>query len=115
MTKPARGEIWIVDFDPQEGAEISKRRPAAVVQDDSLGKLPLYIVVPITDWKERYASFVWHTKIPSTAFNGLAKDSSADSIQIKSVSLDRFIKKMGTISDKELENVVAAVALCVGY
>jgi len=115
MTKPARGEIWLVRFDPKIGDEIEKDRPAVVVQEDGLGRLALRIVVPITDWKDRYLQYPWHTKIAQTAQNGLSKDSSADSIQVKSVSEKRFLRKLGEISDAELENVVAAVALCIGY
>ncbi|WP_414618186.1 type II toxin-antitoxin system PemK/MazF family toxin [Dyadobacter sp. 32] len=36
------------------GAEIRKIRPAIIVNDDNLGKLPLKIIVPITDWKDHY-------------------------------------------------------------
>jgi mRNA interferase MazF len=54
---PKRGEIWQVRFDPASGAEIRKVRPAVVVSVDAVGRLPLRIVVPITDWQPRYASF----------------------------------------------------------
>jgi mRNA interferase MazF len=49
-----QNEIWLIDLDPTKGAEIQKKRPAVIVNDDRLGKLPLKIIVPITDWKERY-------------------------------------------------------------
>ena len=48
---PKRGEIWLVDFDPAVGAEIRKARPAVVISVKDIGRLPLRIVVPITDWK----------------------------------------------------------------
>lgn len=57
MTTPSRGEIWRVQFDPQVGEEIGKIRPAVVVSISSVGRLPLRIVVPITDWKVRYANY----------------------------------------------------------
>jgi hypothetical protein len=53
---PKRGEIWLVDFDPSLGAEIRKARPAVVVSLDSIGRLPLRVVVPVTDWKTQYAA-----------------------------------------------------------
>jgi len=55
---PKRGEIWLVDFDPSIGAEIRKVRPAVVVSLDTIGRLPLRMVVPITDWKPLYG-FEW--------------------------------------------------------
>lgn len=50
-----QGEIWLVSLDPTLGAEIKKTRPAVIVNDNTLGKLPLKIIVPLTDWKDRYA------------------------------------------------------------
>ena len=44
-----QGEIWLINLDPAIGAEIKKTRPAVIVNDNSLGKLPLKVVVPITD------------------------------------------------------------------
>jgi len=80
-----------------------------------VGRLALYIVVPITEWDERYSAFPWHTKLPQTPTNGLGKESSADSFQVKSVSEKRFVTKRGEVSKEQLDNIVAAIALCVGY
>ena len=38
---PLRGEVWNVRFDPSVGAEIKKIRPAVVLSEDAIGKLPL--------------------------------------------------------------------------
>jgi mRNA interferase MazF len=54
---PSRGEIWLVNFDPAVGGEIRKLRPALVVSLDSIGRLPLRMVVPITDWKSSYINY----------------------------------------------------------
>ena len=48
---PRRGEIWLVNFDPTVGAEIKKIRPAIVISSDSVGKLPIKLIAPVTDWK----------------------------------------------------------------
>lgn len=39
-----RGEIWLINLDPTVGAEIRKSRPAVIVNDDALGKLPLKLL-----------------------------------------------------------------------
>ena len=49
-----QNEVWLINLDPTVGAEIKKTRPAVIVNDNSLGKLPLKIIVPVTDWKEIY-------------------------------------------------------------
>ncbi len=93
-----QNEIWLIDLDPTKGAEIQKKRPAIIVNDNALGKLPLKIIIPITDWKDKYAIAPWMIKLSPNKTNGLSKDSAADCFQIRSVSEDRLIKKIGTIN-----------------
>jgi len=111
---PKRGEIWLVDFDPAVGAEIQKVRPAVVLSMDTIGRLPLRIVVPITDWKALYASFPWFVELPATTSNGLSKDSGADAFQTKSVSEKRFVRCLGEITVAQLDEIASTIALCVG-
>lgn len=111
---PSRGEVWLVDFDPAVGAEIQKVRPALVVSVDSVGRLPLRMVVPLTDWKPQYAGFPWFVLIPADADNGLSKDSGADAFQTKSVSLARFVRLLGEVTTLQVDDVASAIALCVG-
>lgn len=111
---PSRGEIWLVDFDPAVGSEIRKIRPAVVVSLDAVGRLPLRLVVPVTDWKQQYALYPWFTKIPADASSGLSKDSGADAFQVKSVALSRFVRRLGTIPAVDLDAIASAIALCVG-
>ena len=93
-----QGEVWLINLDPTLGAEIKKTRPAIIVNDNALGKLPLKIIVPITDWKDRYETAPWMTKVEPDKVNGLTKVSTADSFQIRSVSQERFVKRIGTVS-----------------
>lgn len=74
---PKRGEIWLVEFDRSLGAEMRKVRPAVVLNMDGIGRLPLRVVVPLTDWKPTYQGYAWFVSIPATAANGLNKDSGA--------------------------------------
>lgn len=111
---PRRGEIWLVDFDPSVGAEIRKVRPAVVISMDAVGRLPLRMVVPITDWKPHYANFPWFVELPAIPSNGLMKDSGADAFQAKSVSGNRFAKLLGQVTAAQLDDIASAIALCVG-
>ena len=63
MTFMKQNEIWLINLDPTIGAEIRKTRPAIIVNDDALGKLPLKIIVPITDWKENYEIAPWTIQV----------------------------------------------------
>jgi len=100
-----QGEVWLLNLDPTIGAEIKKIRPVIIVSDDSLGKLPLKVIVPITDWKERYDIAPWMIRIDQNSKNGLTKESSADCFQVRSVSQERFVKKLGYISDIEMDEI----------
>lgn len=113
---PVRGEVWLVRFDPSVGAEIQKLRPAVVMSAAAIGRLPLRIVVPITDWKPAYAGFPWFVHLAASPENGLLlKESGADAFQTKSVALSRFERRLGRLADEEIEKISAAIALCVGY
>ena len=105
-----QGEIWLINLDPTVGAEIKKTRPAIIVSEDSLGKLPLKVIVPITDWKDRYEIAPWMIKIEPNSKNGLTKDSSADCFQVRSVSQERFVKKFGNISDKIKDEIKSGLS-----
>ncbi|WP_206106603.1 type II toxin-antitoxin system PemK/MazF family toxin [Ilyomonas limi] len=83
---------------PTVGAEIKKTRPAIVVNDNTLGRLPLKIIVPVTDWKDRYAVAPWMVKIIPDRQNKPTKDSSADCFQIHSVAEERCVKRLGQVA-----------------
>lgn len=96
-TPPRRREVWLVDFEPAIGSEIRKARPAVVINEDEVGRPPPRFV-----------------PVPSTAGNGLRKTSSANTIQIKSISLDRFRRKLGVISEDHADEIAEAIANGVG-
>ena len=100
-----RGEVWKVNLDPAMGAEIKKARPCVIVSRDSLGSLPLKIVVPITEWKDAFARAPWHVELKPSKSNGLTKRSSADAFQVRSISETRLIEKLGCLEDAELQRI----------
>jgi mRNA interferase MazF len=106
-----RGEIWLINLDPTVGAEIRKSRPAVILSSDLMGALPLRVIIPLTDWKDRYASAPWMLKIDPDAHNGLSKPSSADCFQIRSVSETRFVHKLGELPERILDQLVQRVSL----
>lgn len=106
-----QGEIWLINLDPTIGAEIKKTRPAIIINHDALGKLPLKIIVPVTEWKERYASAPWMVKIEATAQNGLTKTSSIDCFQVRSVAEDSLLKRLGVINAITLTEIKKALTI----
>ncbi len=105
-----QSEIWLINLDPTIGSEIRKTRPAVIISDDALGKLPLKIIVPFTDWKEHYSIADWMVEVKADAINHLTKTSAADCFQIRSVAKERFIKKLGSITNLQLQEIRKALA-----
>ena len=114
-TIPCRGEIWEVKLDPTVGAEIKKKRPGLVISSDAIGKLPIKLVAPITEWKQSFTDNIWHVKIEPDAQNNLGKSSAVDVLQVRGVDYQRFVKLIGKSSPQTLEEVVAALAAVVEY
>ena len=112
---PQRGEIWLVNFDPTLGAEIRKTRPAVVVSSDAVGRLPIKLVAPVTDWKEYFAPNIWHVRIDPDPATGLSKVSAVDTLQLRGMDQRRFIRKLGQVSPTTMEEIVLAIAAIVEY
>jgi mRNA interferase MazF len=109
-----RGEVWQVEFDPARGAEIRKTRPAVVMNVPTAGKLPLRVIVPITEWHPAFARAFWHVRIDPTPENGLSKPSSADAFQVRSFSLERFVKWIGQLTPEQMEAIARAAGEVLG-
>lgn len=110
-----RGEIWLVNLDPTVGAEIRKTRPVVVLSSDALGKLPVKLVAPLTEWKDYLAANVWHVKIIPDTVNGLSKPSSVDTLQLRGVDTQRFVRKLGNVSAEIIDSITAAVVTVIEH
>jgi mRNA interferase MazF len=109
-----RGEIWLINLDPTVGAEIAKKRPALIVNEDGVGKLPLRVVAPITNWKPHYRLVPWMVELPSDERSGLDKPSSADCFQTRSISEKRMIQKIGEATPEQMERAEKGLATVLG-
>ena len=110
-----RGDIWLVSFDQTRGSEISKTRPAVIISSDAVGILPVKLVAPLTGWDSRYERNIWHVKVNPTCSNGLTKPSAVDALQIRGVSVHRFVKRLGKLPASSVEEITAAIAAVVEY
>ena len=104
-----QGEIWEINLSPSIGAEIKKKRPALIINDDAIGILPLKVIVPITAWKDRYQGAIWMVRIEPDSENNLKKVSAVDTFQIRSISTKRFLRKIGSVSTILLDEVKTAI------
>ncbi|HEX3034372.1 MAG TPA: type II toxin-antitoxin system PemK/MazF family toxin [Thermodesulfobacteriota bacterium] len=107
-------EIWLINLDPTIGAELKKTRPCVILSNNAIGVLPLKVIVPITDYKPRYDKVSWMVKVSPNSMNNLDKASVIDLFQVRSVAKERLVKKIGEISDEELEQCRKALETVFG-
>ena len=106
-----RGEIWLINLDPTIGAEIKKTRPSVIVSSDAVGILPLKVIVPLTDWKDRYAVARWMIRVEPDDLNGLEKTSAADTFQVRSVAAERFVRRQGQLDEALMAQIAEGLGL----
>ncbi|ELL8831053.1 type II toxin-antitoxin system PemK/MazF family toxin [Campylobacter jejuni] len=100
------GELWIADFEPQVGEEITKKRPALILSNNLFNSnQKLVFVVPLTAWQDKFYKGIWFLKIDKNATNNLNVDSAINCSQIKSFSKDRLIEKIGEVDEKIMKEV----------
>jgi len=104
-------EIWWVNLDPTIGDEIKKRRPVIILNPGHQKHLKLAIVVPVTGWNVYLEKNPFFVGLEPDTKNGLQKKSLADCFQIRAISHDRFIGKIGEITQNEADMIKRAVAL----
>ncbi len=109
-----RGEIWLINLDPTVGAEIRKTRPAIIISVDSVGVLPLKVIVPVTEWKTRYQVAPWMVQLNPDSENNLEKLSCADTFQIRSVSQRRFVSLLGKTDRVKMQELESALSKVLG-
>jgi mRNA interferase MazF len=90
---------------------MQKTRPAVIVNDDEVGILPLKVIVPITDWKDRYAQAPWMVRLEPSPESGLSKTSTADAFQVHSVSEQRFVSRPGSLPPETMDAIGNALKI----
>jgi mRNA interferase MazF len=105
------GEIYWVNLDPTIGDEIKKRRPVIILNGGHDKDLKLAIVVPVTGWSPYWDENPFFVTLEPNSKNALNKKSSVDCFQIRAISHKRFIKKIGNISNDEINLIKKSIAL----
>src|SRR5436190_1750070 len=105
----------MVNFDPTVGSEIRKTRPAVVVSSDAVGRLPIKLVAPITEWKDAFNNCAWLVRIEPDWQNGLSKSSAADALQLRGMDQRRFVNRLGTLTPELMNELSAAISIVVEH
>lgn len=103
MSQPLRGEIWLTTLDPTVGREQAGTRPALIVSDDLFNQshAELVVVLPITSKSKGIRSHV--PVLPPEG--GLQVASYIKCEDVRSISIQRFGRRLGKVSAKTMNEV----------
>ena len=108
-----RGEVYQANLDPIAGSEQGGTRPVLIVSRNALNvNAPIVIVVPLTSRENKRRLYPTHVEL-SAGEGGLAKDSVALCEQVRAISKNRLMKKIGQLSPQKAALVDAALSIAL--
>lgn len=105
-----RGEIWELSLATSKRSRAAKVRRVVLLSSDSLGILPLRIVVPLVPWRDSYAGVPWMVRVPPALHSGQEQVQAADALQVRSVLASRLVRRLGELPRSLVDEISAAVA-----
>lgn len=112
---PKRGEIWQVDLNPTIGREIKKSRPAVVISSDLFSYTDLRVIIPITEWQDKFMLWPFMVKIVKDVSNGWDRNSAGNVLQVRGVSTQRFMYRRGEIAESIIQELLAGLIISIDY
>lgn len=99
-----QSEIWSVYFDPIKGREQSGNRPAIIISGPAMNEnIDVVIVCPLSS---SIHNFRGHPIINLSKENGLLQVSEVMVFNVRTLSKERFKKKLGVASKETLKNTI---------
>jgi len=109
MDHPKRSEIWLTSLEPVKGSEIGRTRPALIISNNRNNEHASTVtLIPITTSIERLYPFEVLIK---KGDSGLSYDSKIKCNQIRTVDRVRLIRKIGQISQEEINKAEEALLI----
>jgi len=107
-----RGDIWITELDPTRGHEQAGIRPALIISEDNFNRsgAELVFVIPITSQLKRVRYHV----LATPPDGGLPKPSHIKCEDMRAVSHERLVRRLGKLSDSAMEEVERKLRLLIG-
>ncbi len=98
-----RFDVYLVQLNPTVGSEIQKTRPCVIISPDEMNdNINTVIIAPMTTKGNLYP-----TRIPCE-FQG--KEGKVVLDQIRTVDKTRLVKKLGTLTTSEQEQILSTLA-----
>lgn len=110
--QPARREVWLVNLDPAKGREQAGRRPALILSVDQFnhGPAELVVVIPITS---KAKGIPFHVSV-NPPEGGLSQLSFIKCEDVRSISKERLIQRLGVVIDQTMDEVEDRVRILLG-
>ena len=80
----------------------------------SMSMLAVKLAAPFTT-SPGLAPAPWRLAFQPTTQNGLDQASTVDLLQVRSLAAERFVRRLGVLTDDEMEQIAAAIAAVVEY
>jgi mRNA interferase MazF len=111
--KVRQKDICLANLDPTQGSEQAGKRPAVIISGNLMNdNMPICIVCPMSTQVKNYPTCV---AISPSSINKLTHASEILTFQIRAISQNRIVKKIGHITDKELAQVIAGLRDVIAY
>lgn len=90
-------------------------RPCVVLSLPKRGRRTVRVCVPFTNYQDDHLHATWYVVVTPDNGNGLTKISSADTSQIRALSISRLETKRGKLGDIELRAIFIALGTVLDY
>ncbi len=106
-------EIYWVNLEPIRGKEQGGKRPFVIISGNTMNEhFGVMIGCPISSKIKNYAGCV---KLQKNRQNNLKTDSEIITFQVRTISKERLLKKIGMISDEELKSIFKGLSDVLTY
>ena len=110
---PRRGEIFLTALDPALGHEITKTRPALVIQNDITNRYGMTTIVAAITSKVSVPPYP-NEVVVQPATTGLEVVSTVRLDQIRTVDRRRLLKRLGRADEGIMRSVDEAISISLG-
>lgn len=108
-----QGEIWMANLDPTKGSEQAGFRPILVFSGDLFNThTPLIIGLPLSTKIKNYKG---NLILEPDSENGLKEKSEVFTFHIRSISKERFVKKIGRIDAQKIKELRKSLQEILSY
>ncbi|MEA1912328.1 MAG: type II toxin-antitoxin system PemK/MazF family toxin [candidate division WOR-3 bacterium] len=98
--------IFEADLNPVKGSEQRGKRPVLIISREVINqRIPVLTILPITSLKEKRKVYPTEVLLKKDTA-GLKKDSIVMAHQIRTISKERLVKRIGFIRDEILRNKI---------